>query len=113
MRTSKQRRAERRKALFQRQFHSDERVRFIRGLACDLTGKVCSIHNAHMKSRGAGGDYKTIVPLQFMAHKDFDEMPEEKFEAKYGRSKQSVRERAPLYQKIWEQHKRGDTNDRS
>jgi hypothetical protein len=39
-----------------------------------------------------------------MAHKDFDEMPEEKFEAKYGRTKQSVRDKAPLYQEMWEKH---------
>jgi hypothetical protein len=102
---SKQHSSLRRKRLFQRQFHSDERVRFIRGLPCDLTGKVCSVHNAHMKSRGAGGDYETIVPLHFMAHKDFDEMPEERFEDKYGRTKQSVRDRAPLYQKMWERHR--------
>ena len=90
--------------MFQKQFHSDERVRFIRDLPCDLTGKVCSVHNAHTISRGAGGGFESIVPLQFMAHKDFDEMPEEKFEAKYGRTKQSVRDKAPLYQEMWEKH---------
>ena len=106
MKTSKQRRAQRKKELFEKQFHSGERVRFIRALPCDLTGKVCSIHNAHTLSRGAGGGFSSIVPLHFMAHKDFDEMPEQKFEEKYGRSKQSVRDKAPLYQEMWEQRGR-------
>ena len=106
MKTSKQRRAQRKKELFEKQFHSGERVRFVRALPCDLTGKVCSIHNAHTLSRGAGGGFSSIVPLHFMAHKDFDEMPEQKFEEKYGRSKQSVRDKAPLYQEMWEQRGR-------
>jgi hypothetical protein len=54
-----------------------------------------------MKSRGAGGTYEHIVPLHFLAHKDFDEMGEEKFEKKYGRTKQSVRDRAEHYEKLW------------
>jgi hypothetical protein len=109
MKTSTQRRRQRKRDLFRRQFYSDERVRFIQTLPCEVTGKVRSvgaIHNAHTRSRGAGGDYKTIVPLQFLVHKDFDEMPEEKFEEKYKRTKQSVRDRANYYQELWE-----DIND--
>ena len=93
--------AERKKERFEKHFHSVDRVRFMGSRPCEITGKLCSIHNAHMKSRGAGGTYKHIVPLHFLAHKDFDEMGEEKFEKKYGRTKQSVRDRAEHYEKLW------------
>jgi hypothetical protein len=104
MKTSRQRKAKRRKERFKKHFHSEERVEFFRGLPCELTGKLCSIHNAHMKSRGAGGTYGDIVPLHFLAHKDFDEMPNEKFEAKYRRTKDSVKETALFYHNLWKQH---------
>ena len=102
MKTTKQRLRERKQERFERHFHSERRINFFRSLPCELTGKLCSIHNAHMKSRGAGGTHKDIVPLHFLAHKDFDEMPNEKFEAKYGRTKQSVKDTAPAYHKLWE-----------
>ena len=101
MKTSKQRKRERKKERFKKHWHSEERIAWIRTLPCELTCKRISIHNAHMKSRGAGGTYKDIVPLQFLAHKDFDELPNEKFEKKYGRTKQSVRDRAKHYQELW------------
>jgi len=93
--------SERKKKRFKKHFYSVERVRFIASHPCELTGKLCSIHNAHMKSRGAGGTYKHVVPLHFLAHKDFDEMGKEKFEKKYGRTKQSVRDRAEYYHEQW------------
>ena len=93
--------AERKKERFEKHFHSVDRVRFMGSRPCEITGKLCSVHNAHMKSRGAGGTYKHVVPLHFLAHKDFDEMGEEKFEKKYGRTKQSVRDRAEHYEELW------------
>ena len=107
MKTSRQRKAERRKERFEKQFHSEQRIYFFRSLPCELTGGVNQIHNAHMKSRGAGGTYKDIVPLGIWAHKDFDEMPEEKFQEKYGRTKDSVRDTAPSYHELWEKERGG------
>ena len=78
-------------------------MRFIKSLPCEVTGR-CSegVHNAHTKSRGAGGTYKDIVPLSSVVHQHFDEMPEAKWEVIYQRTKQSVRDRAPWYQQLWE-----------
>ncbi len=103
--TTKQRRKERLDHRFRVQFHSVERVDFFRHLPCELTGiqiygeVVC----AHTKGGGVGrrGTYKSIVPLEWKAHKDFDEMPNDKFEKTYGRTKASVRDRAPFYDQLW------------
>ena len=81
-------------------------MRFIGCLPCEVTGRgFLKRENAHMKSRGAGGTYKDIVPLYSIVHRDFDEMSEAKFELIYQRTKQSVRDRAPVYQKLWEGQK--------
>jgi hypothetical protein len=45
------------------------------------------------------------VPLQWRVHRDFDEMSEAKFELIYQRTKQSIRDRAPVYQQLWEGQK--------
>ena len=42
------------------------------------------------------------MPLSFLVHKDYDEMPATWFQHKYKRSKESVRERAAHYQELWE-----------
>ena len=102
--TTAERKKERREALFRRHFHSEERVEFIGHLPCELTGARHPgvIHNAHTKTRGSGGTYKDIVPLYWRAHKDFDEeLSNEEFARMYGRTKQSVRDRAPHYQQLW------------
>ena len=98
----------RRKALFVKHFHSDERVAFMRGQPCEVM-KVASdtVCNAHMRSRGSGGTYRDVVPLCFEAHKDLDELASDKFAQRYGRSKQSVRDCAPYYQQLWEEHHGG------
>lgn len=93
----------RRDRRFEKHFHSKERVEFIKSLPCAVTGrKSQSVHNAHMKSRGAGGTYKDVVPLSWDVHHDFDVMGEVEFERRWGRSKASIKERAPHYQKLWE-----------
>jgi len=105
--STKQRKKERLEALFRRNFHSVERILFIQDQPCELTGirfsHLAAVHNAHAKTRGSGGTYKDIVPLCREAHRDFDEMRDDKFEEKYGRTKQSVRDRAPFYQQLWEE----------
>jgi hypothetical protein len=100
--TTAERKKERKRQLFERHFHSDERVRFMRSLPCEVTGRLMDSHNAHTKSRGSGGTYKDVVPLSFLVHKDYDEMPATWFQHKYKRTKESVRERAAHYQKLWE-----------
>ena len=102
MKTRAQRKLERTKALFARHFHSQKRVEWVRDLPCALTGLEGQSHNAHMKSRGSGGTYRDIVPLSFGAHRDYDELDKVQFSAKYGTSKERVRERAADYQQLWE-----------
>ena len=102
MKTTAQRKRERTKELFARAFHSQERVEWIRSLPCALTGLIGESHNAHMRSRGAGGTYHDIVPLSFLAHRDYDELDKIRFSAKYGTTKDRVRERAADYQRLWE-----------
>ena len=103
MESTKQRRKEKREALFKRNFHSALRVAWIRGLPCDVTREhKGECVNAHMKSRGAGGTWRDIVPLSWECHQDFDTMPDEKFERKYLRSKESVRKSAWYYARMWE-----------
>ena len=93
----------RRARLFERNFHSQERVRFIKSLPCEVTGSSENVVNAHMKSRAAGGTYRDIVPLSWMVHYDFDVLCESDFEQKYGLSKASIRVRAEYYQRLWEE----------
>jgi hypothetical protein len=102
MKTTAKRKRERKQALFARTFHSQERVEWVRDLPCALTGIEGESHNAHTKSRGSGGTYKDIVPLSFLAHRDYDELDKIQFAVKYGTSKERVRERAADYQQLWE-----------
>ena len=106
MKTTAQRKVERQVARFAKQFHSVERVEWIKDLPCEVTGvrSPFDVHNAHMRGRaGPGETYKLIVPLYAQVHGDFDTMPEEKFLATWGRTKDSIRERASHYQTMWEE----------
>ncbi len=106
-RVKRKRREVRRARLFERSFHSEERVLFIKSLPCEVTGRLSdTVVNAHTKSRGAGGTYKDIVPLSFRGHRDYDELGEEDFEARYGRTKYKLATLAEhYYQPMWEEHK--------
>lgn len=104
MKTTQQRRNERKKERFARQFHSKQRVAWVQSLPCHVTEKRGNVVNAHVKSRGSGGTYKDIVPLDWAVHTDFDTMPEDKFEQKYRYTKELVRKAAWFYNKAWEIH---------
>tara|TARA_R110002110_G_scaffold104794_2_gene263915 strand:- start:51 stop:368 length:318 start_codon:yes stop_codon:yes gene_type:complete len=103
MKTTAKRKRERKKALFARNFHSQERVEWIRSLPCALTGIEGQSHNAHMKSRGSGGTWHHIVPLSTAAHRDYDELDKVHFAAKYGTTKAAVKSLAAHYQLMWEE----------
>jgi len=103
MKTTAGRKRERTKALFARNFHSQERVEWIRDLPCAVTMLEGQSHNAHMKSRGSGGTYHDIVPLSFRAHRDYDELGEEEFEDIYFTTKAEVKSLAAHYQLMWEE----------
>ena len=80
MKTLKQRQREKQEFLFKKHFFSKHRVRFIKNLRCEVTGGFNCV-NAHMKSRGAGGNYRDIVPLSWECHTDFASRREEAGEA--------------------------------
>ena len=104
--TMKQRRKEIREHRQRVQFHGEKRILFFKSLPCEVTGRRGGVDNAHTKGGGVGrrGPYTSIVPLHWWVHTDFDEMPNAKFEKKYNRTKQSVRDRAPHYQQMWLEH---------
>ncbi len=104
MKTTRHRKLERAKVRFRRQFHSAGRVEFFRNLPCEVSGVRFGIHNAHTEGDGTArrGPFTSIVPLHHQVHWHFDTMSEVQFEEEYGRTKQSVRDRAPHYHKLWE-----------
>ena len=103
-RVARKKKQARRAERFAKQFHSQERVRFIKSLPCEVKKlPSAGVQNAHMKSRGAGGTYKDIVPLDWDVHHDFDVMGALEFERKWGRSKESIRDSAPHYELLWEE----------
>ena len=111
MKTTRERRKEIQDHKFRTQFHSKERVAFMRKQPCEVTGLLAGegwgeeVVNAHMRGGGTGrrASYKYIVPLRWMAHTDFDTLSEKQWKKKYGRTKQSVRDRAPHYNRLWEE----------
>ncbi len=54
---------ERKKRLFAEDFYSQEFVDFIHSLPCALCGIRRNVEAAHVRSRGAGGKAKDVVPL--------------------------------------------------
>lgn len=105
----------RKKQLWERNF--GEKSLWIVTLNCEVTDVVAEdgwkIDAAHMKTRGmggCGGDKAALVPLAHGAHKDFDEMSEAKFGAKYGRTKQSVKDAAPKYEERWQRVQAGEVD---
>lgn len=67
---------------FEKLFHSQERVAWIRGIGCVVCG-LCPAENHHVKSRGAGGDYEKIIPLCFTHHQEIHNSGRKTFEKKY------------------------------
>ena len=63
MKTRAERKKERDRERLTRQFHSPERIEWVKSLPCEVTKNTGIIHNAHMKSRGAGGTWHDIVPM--------------------------------------------------
>lgn len=70
----------RRKKLFAKQFLSDKRVEFVRGLPCVCRGVGsewgCSggpCQNSHDPSRGAGGTYLDIHPATTECHRKLEQ----------------------------------------
>lgn len=65
--------ARRRGRAFARNFHSAERVQAVQAMPCALSGQPGPCHNAHIRSRGAGGRWYDVIPLAPEVHRAFDE----------------------------------------
>jgi hypothetical protein len=74
--------AKRKKARFLKAFGSRERVLAIKAMPCLVCGALPS-DNAHIKSRGAGGSFRDVVPLCRNHHQEHHAGPKA-LEAKYG-----------------------------
>lgn len=96
---------ERRDRLFRRQYHSDERVQWIRSLRCEGCGIVGYSQNAHTVGR-ARGTYRDIIPLCGTrphqgiegCHQQFDESRHPTLIRAEGRR------RAERIHQLWEEH---------
>lgn len=77
---------------------SDHHKDWIHSLCCEVTGLPYP-ERAHTRRRSQGGKWYEIVPLNWRVHLDFDNpaMSDEAFEAKWERTRQSIRERASYY----------------
>ncbi len=110
--TTKERKKERADERYRGQFHSTSRVLFFKDLPCEVTGRkhYYLVENAHTRGDGTArrGPYESIVPLMHLVHFDFDVLSEAKFEEKYRRTKQSIRDRATHYQRLWLEHSEGE-----
>ena len=67
---------------FDEQYGSRERVLWVKTLPCLVCG-VSPSENAHVRTRGAGGTYKDIVPLCFTHHREIHSIGNDSFCRKY------------------------------
>jgi hypothetical protein len=74
---------------------------WIRSLSCYVTGAPPRSVAAHVKSRGAGGKSKDLVPFHPRVEIDWHGMVEAAFENKYGVGKQDCRDAAERYEAAW------------
>lgn len=88
-------------ARLERENYGPEAV-WIRGEPCEVTGAPPAPSvAAHPKTRGAGGTSKDLVPFHPLVEIDWHSLDEAKWEEKYGRSKEDVRDAAPRYYARW------------
>ncbi len=75
---------ERRRLLFERQFGSKERTRFIRDFPCaTCTNSKRLTQCSHVKSRGAGGGPDDMIPQCYQCHHELHQIGLEAFEQKH------------------------------
>lgn len=88
------------------QFGADGYYEHVVASPCLLTGRPGPNDPAHiLKSRGAGGGPEHMGPLCREAHTDFDHMPEDRFLARHGRTKEWVRDRCREFRIEWTERK--------
>ena len=82
---------------------------WLRDQWCDVTKRTRDLVAAHVgHTRAAGGGQEDMVPLHAEVEADWHGLDEAKFAAKWKRSKDSVRERCPLWRMRWECEVRGE-----
>ena len=96
---------------FKEQFFSKARVRWVKGLSCSVPGCYSNpCDNAHIRSRGAGGTYRDIIPLCRYHHVEQHTAGIKTFAFKYGLD---LKELAKATASAWEavQHNHIDDED--
>lgn len=93
---------ERRAKLRAEQFGTDGYREHVIASPCLVTGTL-PVDPAHvLKSRGAGGGPEHMGPLCRAVHRDFDDMGEARFRARWGVTKEEVRDRCRVFRARWE-----------
>jgi hypothetical protein len=73
-----------------------------RTLACHITRRPAPSVAAHPDTRGSGSHSEAIMPFNALVEIDWHGLVDAQFEAKYGWSKDAVRDDAPFYEKEWQ-----------
>lgn len=72
--------------------------KWLRGQQCEVTRRTRDLVCAHVNhTRGAGGKQEDCVPLHSEVEADWHGLDNAKFKAKYGRTKQSVKDACPVW----------------
>jgi hypothetical protein len=94
---------------FARQYHSVERIEFVKWLPCIVTLKS-PCENVHTETGGMGrkADYTTIVPMISEKHHELHDIGVETFLRKYPHV--NLRRSAAETEQKWLAHQKGETN---
>lgn len=89
---------------FARQFHSKEFVEWIKDQPCSTCGKWSLLPDAsHVRSRGAGGTWRDIIPQCWACHQEFHQKGRLSFCQARGWPPERLSELAAGYAREWEE----------
>lgn len=73
--------------LFERNYFSEDFVKWTKGQPCVVSGKKSQrgdpVVSAHVRGKGAGGRWSDVVPMLASIHDDLHQLGPSKWEAKY------------------------------
>ena len=99
--STRQRRKERQDHKFRVQFHSVERVNFIKQQSCDTCGAPPPSDPSHHPSRGAGGTFRDLFPQCRRCHSRMHQRGVDTFLAKIHRTRGWLTSRTAYWEREW------------
>lgn len=89
-----------------RQYHSFERVLWVKSQRCATCQNRggSPIHNSHVRSRGAGGGYADIIPQCSHCHAELHRLGLQSFARIFGFTVQVLHEIAAEIEAAWQRH---------